>query len=122
MTKINQTAASFTPKASRDGVIYRPDLSDFVAPDNAQNFALCSLLDVLASNNPEEVVRREGELVTVLQQVAETLNLLGMIEGNGGGCRPKASPAIAGKYCGHVLRCKRRNCGRSQHFDARGRP
>ena len=86
MTKINQKAAvSFTPKASRGGVVYRPNLSDFVSPDSAQRYALTGLLDALASNDPERIVAKEDEVVTVLTQVADTLDLLSYQAESGGG-------------------------------------
>lgn len=118
--KINQKATTFfTPKASQDGVIYRPDLSEFISPENAQAYALAGLLEALTSNDPRKVVRKEDELVSVLTQVAGTLNLLSFQSGGG---QPDSCFAIVGRRGRCMRGCVRRNIRRQYHAEKRGRP
>lgn len=93
MTKVNQqSAVSSAPKAVAQGFIYRPNLSDFVSPDSSQRYALTGLLDALASNDPERIVNKQDEVVTVITQVADTLDLLSyQTESGGGNVRPHCS-------------------------------
>ena len=122
MTKINQKAAvSFTPKASRGGVVYRPNLSDFVSPDSAQRYALTGLLDALASNDPERIVAKEDEVVTVLTQVADTLDLLSYQAESGRG-HMHTGFAVARKRGRCLCRCMRISFGSKRHAKKRGRP